>query len=344
MYFSKNRIFTILEIKERMKTLVATFSKQLAEAITIGENAVLTPAKQPISNILICGLGGSGIGGSIVSELVVANANVPINVSKGYFIPAYVNANTLVIISSYSGNTEETLNCMELAIAKNAKIVGITSGGKVLEICKQKNFDCIVVPGGMPPRACLGYSLTQLFFVLGFYKIITNDYKAELKAAIKLIDDEEQNIINEAKTLAQKLNGKTPVLYATTYFEGMLIRFRQQLNENAKMLCWHQIIPEMNHNELVGWREKNENLSVFIFRDTQEYERNNFRIGVNKETIAQYTSNITEIFSKGNSPIEKAIYFIHLGDWISVILAELRGYDANEIAVINQLKSALSKI
>jgi len=340
----KNRIFTLLEIKERMKTLVANFSKQLAEAITIGENAKLTPAKKTISNVLICGLGGSGIGGSIVSELVVANANVPINVTKGYFIPAYVNENTLVIISSYSGNTEETLNCMDLAIAKNAKIVGITSGGKVQEICSAQNFDCITVPAGMPPRACLGYSLTQLFFVLGYYKIINNAYKEELRAAIKLIDDEENTIQAEAKKLAEKLNGKTPVLYATTYNEGMLIRFRQQLNENAKMLCWHQIIPEMNHNELVGWREKNDNLAVLIFRDTDEYERNNFRIGINKETISNYTSNITEIYSKGKSPIEKAIYFIHLGDWISVILAEMRGYDANEIAVINQLKSALSKI
>jgi len=341
---SKNCIFTLLEIKERMKTLVANFSKQLAEAITIGENASLTPAKTPISNVLICGLGGSGIGGSIVSELVVAKANVPIHVTKGYFIPAYVNENTLVIISSYSGNTEETLNCMELAIAKNAKIVGITSGGKVQEICSAQKFDCITVPAGMPPRACLGYSLTQLFFVFGFHKIIDNAYKAELQAAIKLIDAEENNIQTEAKILAEKLNSKTPVLYATTYNEGMLIRFRQQLNENAKMLCWHQIIPEMNHNELVGWREKNENLAVFIFRDADEYERNNFRIGINKETISKYTSNITEVYSKGKSPIEKAIYFIHLGDWISVVLAEMRGYDANEIAVINQLKSALSKI
>lgn len=341
---TKNRIFTLLEIKEQMKTLVANFSKQLTEAITIGENASLSPTKSPISNVLICGLGGSGIGGSILSELVVGKANVPINVTKGYFIPAYVNENTLVIISSYSGNTEETLNCMELAIAKNAKIVGITSGGKVQEIANQKKLDCILVPGGMPPRACLGYSLTQLFFVLHFHKIIDATYKTEFQAAIHLIDAEEKNIQAEAKKLAEKINGKTPVLYATTYNEGMLIRFRQQLNENAKMLCWHQIIPEMNHNELVGWREKNENLAVLIFRDTDEYERNNFRIGINKETILKYTSNITEVYSKGGSPIEKAIYWIHLGDWVSVMLAEMRGYDANEIAVINQLKSALSKI
>ncbi len=327
-----------------MKTLVANFSKQLTEAIAIGKNAKLSASQNKISNVLICGLGGSGIGGSVVAELVVGNANVPINVTKGYFIPSYVNENTLVIISSYSGNTEETLNCMNLAIAKNAKIVGITSGGKVLEMSKAKGFDHIVVPGGMPPRSCLGYSLTQLFFVLGFHKIINTNYESELEAAVKLIDSEENNIIAEATTIAEKLKGKIPVIYATTYNEGIAIRFRQQLNENSKILCWHHIVPEMNHNELVGWTEKNDNLSVLFFLDKDDYSRNIARVDINKEIIKKYASGITEIYSKGNSIIEKAIYFIHLGDWISVALGELRGVDLMEVNVINHLKSKLSEL
>ena len=327
-----------------MQTLVANFSKQLTEAIVIGGNAKLTLSSNKISNVLICGLGGSGIGGSIVTELVASNANVPINVTKGYFIPAYVNENTLVIISSYSGNTEETLNCMNLAIAKNAKIVGISSGGKVLETCLAKNLDCIVVPGGMPPRSCLGFSLTQLFFILGFHKIISNNYKAELEAAIKLIDSAKNAIVAEAKSIAAKIKGKIPVIYATTYNEGIAIRFRQQLNENSKILCWHHIVPEMNHNELVGWTDKNDNLCVLFFLDKDEYTRNLSRVDINKEVIKKYASSITEIYSKGNSIIEKAIYFIHLGDWISVELATLRGVDAIEVNVINHLKSKLSEL
>lgn len=327
-----------------MKTLVANFSKQLTEALTIGSNAQLTASQHKISNVLICGLGGSGIGGSIVSELVVENCSVPVNVTKGYFIPAYVNEHTLVIISSYSGNTEETLNCMELAIAKNAKVTAICSGGKVLEASQTKGFDGIVVPGGMPPRSCLGFSLTQLFFILDFHKLIGNNYKAELEAAIRLIDSEEEAIIEEAKNIAAKLKGKIPVIYATTYNEGIAIRFRQQLNENSKVLCWHHIIPEMNHNELVGWTEKNDNLSVLIFLDRDEYSRNLARVEINKEVIKKYASGITEIYSKGNSRIEKAIYFIHLGDWISVLLGELRGADLMEVNVINHLKSKLSEI
>jgi glucose/mannose-6-phosphate isomerase len=327
-----------------MKTLVANFSKQLTEAIAIGGSAKLTPSQHKISNVLICGLGGSGIGGSIVSELVIGNANVPVNVTKGYFIPAYVNESTLVIISSYSGNTEETLNCMNLAIAKNAKIVAITSGGKVLETSKTIGFDCIVVPGGMPPRSCLGYSLTQLFFILGYNKIINNNYKAELEAAVKLIDSEENTIIAEASSIAKKLIGKIPVIYATTYNEGIAIRFRQQLNENSKILCWHHIVPEMNHNELVGWTEKNNNLSVLFFLDKDEYSRNLARVQINKDVIEKHAAEITEVYSKGNSVIEKAIYFIHLGDWISIALGELRGADLMEVNVINHLKSKLSEL
>jgi glucose/mannose-6-phosphate isomerase len=327
-----------------MKTLVANFSKQLSEAIDIGNAAKLSPSSSAISNVLICGLGGSGIGGSIVSELVSGNAKVPVNVSKGYFIPAYVNENTLVIISSYSGNTEETLNCMELSIARKAKVVSITSGGKVLEISKSKNLDHIIVPGGMPPRSCLGYSLTQLFFILGFQGIISNDYKSELAAAIRLINAEESAIISEAKTVAEKLFNKIPVIYATTNNEGIAIRFRQQLNENSKVLCWHHIIPEMNHNELVGWTQKNEDLSVVLFLDRDEYSRNMARVEINKDVIKKYTSSITEIYSKGNSPIEKAIWFIHLGDWVSVLLGEMRGVDLMEVNVINHLKSKLSEL
>jgi glucose/mannose-6-phosphate isomerase len=326
-----------------MKSLVALFSAQLKKAIEIGKAAQLHKGAAPIHNVVIAGLGGSGIGGNIVSELVALNANVPILICKGYFIPQFVDEHTLFIASSYSGNTEETLQALEQAISKKAKIVCITSGGKVLEIAQKNKFDCIIVPGGFPPRSCLGYSMTQLFYILGFFQVIRFDFESDLRASVALLDKEEKDITGLAQKLAAQLEHKMPVIYTTTFYEGIAIRFRQQLNENSKILCWHQVIPEMNHNELVGWREKNENLKVVLFRDSDEYDRNNTRIGINKEVISNYTPDIIEIWSKGKSKIEKALYFIHLGDWISCYLADLRGYDANEINVINNLKAALSQ-
>ncbi|MFH1004712.1 MAG: bifunctional phosphoglucose/phosphomannose isomerase [Bacteroidota bacterium] len=331
-----------------MQTLISNFSDQLSEAIRIGEEAIhkfqIRNLKYEIKNVLISGLGGSGIGGTIVSELMAIEANVPITVNKGYFIPNFVNENTLVIISSYSGNTEETINVMELALKRNAIVICVTSGGKISDIAKSKSLDIITIPEKMPPRACLGYSLTQLFFILGFYHIIGKNFKSKIEASVKLLEEEKTNIITEAKSIAEKISKKIPVIYATTYFEGVAVRFRQQINENAKMLCWHHVIPEMNHNELVGWKQKNEDLAVIIFRDTNEFERNNTRIEINKKIISQYTSTLIEIWSKGNSQIEKTIYFIHLGDWISYFLAEQSGVDAVEVKVIDYLKDELSKI
>ncbi len=326
-----------------MKNLIENFPQQLREAIEIGSKTKLSKPKK-ISNVLISGLGGSGIGGTIVSELTAMEATVPITVSKGYFIPKFVNQNSLVIISSYSGNTEETLNCLNLALKRKAKIVCVTSGGKVAEIAKKKKLDLILIPGGNPPRACLGYSLTQLFFILSHYKITGNKFKSQLKSSVELIEAEKENIIREAKEVAGNLNGKTPIVYATTYFEGIAVRFRQQLNENAKILCGHHAIPEMNHNELVGWASGSDKISVVILRDQDEYERNNARIEINKEVISKYTPHITEIWSKGKSQIEKSIYFIHLVDWVSYFLSELRNVDATEVRVIDHLKGALAKI
>ena len=134
------------------------------------------------------------------------------------------------------------------------------------------------------------------------------------------------------------------MIYATTYNEGVAIRFRQQLNENSKILCWHHIVPEMNHNELVGWTEKNNNLSVLFFLDKDDYSRNLARVQINKDVMEKYAAEITEVYSKGTSVIEKAIYFIHLGDWISIALGELRGADLMEVNVINHLKSKLSEL
>ena len=327
-----------------MKNLVLGFPRQLEEAIQIGKNAKLTPAGRAYSNVLICGLGGSGIGGSIVSELVVAEANAPINISKGYFIPAYIGHNSLVIISSYSGDTEETVNALKLALEKGAKVVCITSGGKIAAIAKEKGLDLILVPGGMPPRACLGYSLTQLLFILNAFGITSFDFLGQLEKSVKMLGAEQSSIMAQAKEITSQLAGKLPVIYTTTYNEGLAIRFRQQLNENAKILCWHHVFPELNHNELVGWTEKHEELAVIILRDPDDYPRNNSRIEISKEVFSKYTSTILEICSKGSSPIEKAIYTIHLGDWISCFLAEHRGVDAIEIAVINHLKSELSKL
>lgn len=326
-----------------MKKLVEAFSTQLQEALIIGKNYKFKTEQRTFSNILITGLGGSGIGGSIVQNYINDKVSVPVVVNKDYFIPTFVNENTLVIVSSYSGNTEETLSALQQAIKAKATIVCITSGGKVAEIAKKKGYDCILVPAGMPPRSCLGYSTLQLLFIMQHFGFINNKFEKEIAAAIKTMIAEEKNTQKLAKQLSKKIVGKLPIIYSAPQIEGIAIRFRQQLNENSKMLCWHAVIPEMNHNELVGWKDEAKDKVVIILRNEDDYKRTQTRMEINKTVIKKYTSNIIEIYSQGKSYWEKAFYLIHLTDWISVILADLRSQDAVEVNVIDYLKGTLAK-
>jgi len=221
--------------------------------------------------------------------------------------------------------------------------VCITSGGKVSEIANKKHIDCILVPAGMPPRSCIGYSLVQILFTLAYFGLIKNDFQKEIKAAIKLLKTEETDIQKKAAVIAKKISGKLPVIYSASDFEGMAIRFRQQLNENGKVLAWHGAIPEMNHNELVGWRDKADDKVVLLLRNEDDYERVQTRMEINKKIIKKYTPNIIEIYSKGKGYWEKIFYFIHITDWISVLLADLHEVDATEVKVIDFLKGSLAK-
>jgi len=325
-----------------MKELVQNFSAQLREAKSIADKALVAPGKN-IQNIVISGLGGSGIGGSILSELISDSCTVPIIINKDYHLPNFVSASTLLIISSYSGNTEETLSAMEQGMAKQAQIVCISSGGKVLELAKQHQFDFIEIPGGFPPRSCIGYSLVQLLKVMvnkGFAKA---SLFTDLDNAIQLLDKENTSIKTEAQALATKLKGKLPVIYSLGSSEGVAVRFRQQINENSKMLCWHHTFPEMNHNELVGWTEKNDALVVVTFHTSFDYARTLKRYEICKPLFQKYTSGVIDISAKGESKLEQFLYLIHIGDWISCYIADLKGVDAVEVNVINHLKAELSK-
>ena len=328
----------------KMNDYIDDFSNHLREAIEIANNTSLTSCTKEIRNVLICGLGGSGIGGTIVSDIISSKVNIPIAATKDYSIPNFVNEHTLVIANSYSGNTEETLYALEKCQAKGAEIAVITSGGKLKAIAEENKYNKIIIPGNQPPRAMFGYAFTELFFMLNHYGIIDDSFKSDFTKAIELLDTEKSDIQEKAMSLAKKMYKKTPVIYVANGFEGVAVRFRQQINENSKMLCWHHVVPEMNHNELLGWRTNVNDLAVVYFRNKSDYDRNQIRMDINKKVISEYTDNISEIWSKGDSLIENSLYHINLGDWVSWYLSEMNNVDAIEIDVINFLKKELGKI
>jgi glucose/mannose-6-phosphate isomerase len=327
-----------------MKSLVEKFPFQLEDAIKIGEASIFKKSTTKIDNIVITGLGGSGIGGQIISQLVKDIINIPIEINSDYNIPNYVRKNTLVIASSFSGNTEETLSSLEKAEEKGAEIACITSGGKLLETAQNKKYNHIVLPTERSPRAMLSYSLVQQLFLLHNYGFISDSFKKELKYAIILLNKLIPEIREKSKTIAINIKDKTPIIYSDSSFEGVAIRMRQQINENAKALCWHHVLPEMNHNELVGWAGGNKDDAVIVLRTDFDNPRTSVRMDVCKKIISNYTDTYFEIYAKGESRLEQALYLILFGDWLSVYLSELYNVDSIEVKVIDYLKSELAKV
>lgn len=327
-----------------MDQLIERFPSQLNEALEIGEASSINAHTEIINKVYVAGLGGSGIGANFVAEFIADECKIPYLIGKSYSNPAFIDKSTLYVASSYSGNTEETLSALSGVHQSGAKIVIITSGGKLLSIAKEKGYDYIQVPGNWPsPRACLGYSLVQQLYVLFKLKLISKTVIEQLKSSIDLIKYDQDEIKNKAQKIAKIIHNKIPVIYTTDRMESVAVRFRQQINENSKYLAWHHVIPEMNHNELVGWKDSYD-VAVIFFRNKDDFNRNAIRMDIMKEILSKYTDTIIEIFSKGQSLVEKSIYFVHLGDWVSWYLAELRGVDALEVNVIDYLKGELAKI
>ena len=327
-----------------MRRLVKEFTSQLTEALEIGKNTNLKAPKNTINNIVITGLGGSGIGGKIAAQLVADQLKVPAVINNDYSLPKFVNENTLVIVSSFSGNTEETLEALQSAQKANAEIACITAGGKLAQIANDNNYNLLVLPTAFSPRAMLTYSVIQQLFLFHHYGFINNEFIDDTRETVKLLDNEVDDIMAVAKQTANALFEKTTVAYSEASMEGVITRFRQQINENSKSLAWEHVFPEMNHNELVGWAGGKDEYAVLIFRSSFEHSRSSVRINISKDIFRKYTSTVLEFNAKGDTLLAQSFYHILLGDWISVYLAELNKVDDVEVKVIDFLKAELAKI
>lgn len=326
-----------------MKELVTSFPAQLKESVTIASSVSLQK-EYNMQQVIITGLGGSGISGTIIQNLLKNECRVPILVNKGYQLPAFINENTLVITCSYSGNTEETLSAYHQAAENECQIIGLTSGGKLQAACEKDNRDCILIPGGLPPRAAFGYPFVQLLNVFALLGLSKLDYLTAFSHIAAWLTDNQTEISREAKVMARELHGTLPVLYGEERLDGVIQRFRQQINENAKMLAWHHVVPELNHNEIVGWRSKENRLAVVMVTDGDEFERNTHRLNYLKEVVAEYAGGVHALQAKGETPLQKALYLIHFADWVSVHLAEIKQIDPVEVKVIEELKERLSTL
>jgi len=330
------------------KKYIEGFTRQLSEALKIGQSLDLDRPGSDIRNIVIAGMGGSGIGANLVESLTFGRIPIPITVCKTYNIPQFVSPHTLFIACSYSGNTEETVAALQKALLKRAQVLAISSGGKLLDICKEYNLYYIQLPAGSDsPRAMLPFNLIALQYVLYHTNLIGAAFIKETENAIEFLNRGEKGIQSEAELIAKKLKGKLPVIYCDNRLYAMALRFQQQLNENAKQMAHVNTFPEMNHNELAGWRFPEALLpmmqAIYMYSD-HDHERVEKRMEICRDLLEKKSNSIIDMIGEGASLLEQYYYLIHLTDWVSYYLAKENGVEPDATEPVGYVKAELDKL
>lgn len=303
-----------------------------------------------IENVVIAGMGGSAIGGDLLRTLALSTASLPVLVSRSYEIPAFVGPRTLFIASSYSGNTEETLCALDAALAADAQVACITSGGRVLHLAQTHQLPFIEVPGGMQPRAALGYSLTALLTIAESAGMLLLGDRAWVEAQQML--EQQSSILadpsgNPAKALAAKLNGLMPFIYSGSgLLEAVNLRWQTQIHENSKTLAKGNFFPELNHNEIMGWEGKNDmykQIGIVVLKDQDDHSQVHRRIDISRELLASRAGCWEEVESSGAHALTRILSLVYLGDWVSFYLAAHYEIDPTPVGLISQLKEKLAQ-
>ena len=334
---------------------IAGFPDQINEAVAIAEKFQLNPDSfYGIENIILCGMGGSAIGGDLARTLLSSQLKIPFYICRSYNLPGFAGEKSLVVGSSYSGNTEETLSAFRQALELGCKTMIVTTGGQLLEIAQKNDIPAVLLPGGLQPRAALGYSFAPIMLALN--KIGLSEYSAVdfrqladfLKGRITHLEIETDSDQNHAKQLAMRLYGRIPIIYTgPELFDVVGTRLKGQICENAKMLAFNNQFPEFNHNELVGWKVLNsfrDYLRVLIIRDEDDHPRVAARMDIVKEVIKKTGVDVFEIKSEGDNRLQRIFSLIQLGDFLSFYLAILNKVDPTPVEPIETLKKELAKI
>lgn len=313
------------------------------------------PRKCPMANnVVICGMGGSALGGRIIDSLLEDRVRLPIEINTAYNIPNYVNKNSLVILTSYSGNTEETLSAAHMAVAKNANIFGITTGGKLARFLKKENlpeyvYDPKANPSGQP-RMGLGYSIASTMAILakcGFVHL-TNDDVYELvvvmRKFIKEVDVDVSTHENLAKSLSQKIKNKIPILITSSHLLGVAHAFKNQLNENSKTFSMLFDLPELNHHLLEGLKfpVKSRELLHFLFIKSPIYsDRILKRFELTADVVEKNGYDFSKYNVRSKTKLSQIFEVLILGSFISFYLAVLNGADPSKIPWVDYFKKEL---
>ncbi len=337
-----------------MGKAISEFADQCRRAREIGKAAAIPDSYRDVDNIVVLGMGGSAIGGDLIRSLFEGELTKPFQVNRDYAIPEFVGPRTLVAACSYSGNTEETLSGYAEARRKGAKIMTFCTGGKLKELAQADGYPVVLIPGGLSPRAALGYSFFPIMAVLEKLAFLSPKDREfdEMLAVVERIQARMDVAVPEnenfAKQLAREVYGKLPVIYGAGGWRATVAaRWKGQFNENAKNIAYWNAFPELNHNETVGWEapaEVNALVHVIILRDAEEAPRLAKRVEVTRELMAAAVDGFTEIRAEGTSALARMFSLVYIGDFVSYYLSMLNGIDPSPVRVIDKLKAELAKL
>jgi len=329
-----------------MLEVVSNFPDQCRKALGMGEEVDLPQESLcGFSRVLCVGMGGSGITGELLGRLL----SVEVIPCRGYEVPGYIGEETLLIGVSYSGNTEETLSAFQDGLARTGRALAISSGGKLRELCVSRKIPWIGIPGGYQPRAALGYLLFTLLSVLRRLGAAHLD----LEEALAVLT-EQANALgpaspgNQAQAIAQALTGRVPLIYGTHGNTGpVAFRWKTQINENAKQPAFWAELPELCHNEIVGYELTDRILPggrVVFLRAGHDHPRIQARIDILKEVLTRRGLPYLEVRGRGEGEAAQVLSLLYLGDWVSVYLALLNGVDPMPVRPIQELKERLAQL
>ena len=327
---------------------VLDLPEHLRDALWRVESAGLTP-HDSAGGLVIAGMGGSAIGGALARAVLGDGASRPIMVARDYGLPGWTTPDTTVLCSSYSGNTEETLAAYDAAQALGARTIVVTTGGKLAEQARLDGVPVIPIPGGFQSRAAVGYSLVAALEVAqlcgageGLHAEV--DVAAEHAAGLAAAWGPDSGEDSLAKTLARGLHGTVPQIAGAALTAPVAYRWKTQINQNAKTPAFSAELPELDHNELVGWDGAKElaQFSAVFLDDSDLHPRVRQRIELTRGLIASRGGVTFRVDTIGQTRLERLISVLLLGDLVSLYLASLRGVDPAPVAAIESLKSALN--
>jgi len=315
---------------------------EIAEATPLGDLV-----DRAYKAVVFAGMGGSAIGGRLVSDWLLRDSSIPMFVSRGYLLPGFVDQETLVFAVSYSGNTEETLAAFREALDRGSTVISVASGGSLEEASTEKGLPLVRIPGGMRPRAALPYQFFTLATILKRLGLVPSSW-GEVEEAISVLENLRDELApevpadsNPAKKLALGLRRKVPFVYGSRLFEGVAYRLGTQLNENSKVPATSGAFPELFHNAVLGCEGPDEVLDplcVLIIRDPEEPDEMVRKIDRFKDLLEPRVGGMLEVEARGRGKLSRMLSVLYIGDYTSTYLGLLYGKDPSSMDAIEELK------